>query len=212
MQEVNWCKEGVRKDLNCVQSAITEGSTCVLLLVLRLCPYVHCYLCCRVLKPPGGGSSDIFGKPDEVDQSPRKIRSNHHLKSSVFGTNNTPEPPATPRSKPGNDTHNRLFGHLENRPQSASLNRMKSNIPVGVLGAGSELGQSSDSTSSKSATIENGQQEMLSTPKGEIHSAVCTQPLRNLSRIVPLLWQDAAQATATTFSPVEWLPGSHVQI
>jgi hypothetical protein len=54
---------------------------------------------------------------------------------------------------------------------------MKSNIPVGALGAGSKLGQSSRSMSSKSATIENGQQEMLSTPKGEIHSAVCTQPL-----------------------------------
>ncbi|PNF30840.1 hypothetical protein B7P43_G06108, partial [Cryptotermes secundus] len=150
----------------------------------------------RVLKPPGGASSDIFGRPDEVDQSPRKIRSNHHLKSSVFGTHSTPEPPATSRSKPGNDTHNRLFGPLENRPQSASLNRMKSNIPVGVVGAGSELGQSSSSTSSKSVPIENGQQEMLSTPKGEIHSAVCTQPLRNfrgyLGRIVALLWQDAA--------------------
>ncbi|XP_033607973.1 microtubule-associated protein Jupiter isoform X2 [Cryptotermes secundus] len=119
----------------------------------------------RVLKPPGGASSDIFGRPDEVDQSPRKIRSNHHLKSSVFGTHSTPEPPATSRSKPGNDTHNRLFGPLENRPQSASLNRMKSNIPVGVVGAGSELGQSSSSTSSKSVPIENGQQEMLSTPK-----------------------------------------------
>ncbi|XP_023710585.1 microtubule-associated protein Jupiter isoform X5 [Cryptotermes secundus] len=132
----------------------------------------------RVLKPPGGASSDIFGRPDEVDQSPRKIRSNHHLKSSVFGTHSTPEPPATSRSKPGNDTHNRLFGPLENRPQSASLNRMKSNIPVGVVGAGSELGQSSSSTSSKSVPIENGQQEMLSTPKdgnpvtGEGYSAV----------------------------------------
>jgi hypothetical protein len=58
---------------------------------------------------------------------------------------------------------------------------MKSNLPFGAVGPGSELEQSSSSTSSKSATIENGQQEMLSTPKGETRSAVCTQPLGKLS-------------------------------
>jgi hypothetical protein len=129
-----------------------------------------CCICYRVLKPPGGGSSDIFGRADEVDQSPRKIRSNHHLKSSVFGANSTSEPPATPRSKPGNDTHIRLFGPIDGQPQSASLKRMKSNIPFGVVRAGSELEHSFKSTSLKSAVVENGQQEMLSTPKGERES------------------------------------------
>jgi hypothetical protein len=82
---------------------------------------------------------------------------------------------------------------------------MKSNMPFGAVGPGSELEQSSSSTSSKSATIENGQQEMLSTPKGETHSAVCTQPLGNflacLSRIVPLLWQNATDCFASHHKP-----------
>jgi hypothetical protein len=163
----------------------------VLLLVLKLFSYMLCSICYRVLKPPGGGSSDIFGRPDEVDQSPRKIRSNNHLKSSVFGTNGTSEPPATLRSKPGNDTHNRLFGSVNSQPQSASLKRMKSNIPFGVVGAGSELEQSSNSKPLKSAVIQSGQREMLSTLKGEVHSTVCTRLSRNLvgyvSRIIPLL-------------------------
>jgi hypothetical protein len=55
---------------------------------------------------------------------------------------------------------------------------MKSNIPFGGVRAGSELEQSANSTSSKSATVENGQQEMLSMPKdvnpvtGEGYNAV----------------------------------------
>jgi hypothetical protein len=112
----------------------------------------------------------------------------------VFGANGTSEPPAALRSKAGNDTHNRLFGPVDSHPQSASLNRMKSNIPFGVVAPGSELEQSFKSTSLKSAVTENGQHEMLSTPKGESLSTVCTQPSRNflgyLSRTVPLLLQN----------------------
>ncbi|KAK7873446.1 hypothetical protein R5R35_000227 [Gryllus longicercus] len=37
----------------------------------------------RVLKPPGGGTSDIFGAPDPVQNSPRRVRNN--MQSSVFG-------------------------------------------------------------------------------------------------------------------------------
>jgi hypothetical protein len=100
----------------------------------------------------------------------------------VFGTNDTSEPVTTPRTKPGNDSHNRLFGPVESRPQTTCKNRMKSNIHFGAVGSATGPEFVSNSTSSKSAnpssvtgaTVENGQQE-TSMPKGEIHSTVCTQ-------------------------------------
>ncbi|XP_069681031.1 microtubule-associated protein Jupiter isoform X4 [Periplaneta americana] len=121
----------------------------------------------RVLKPPGGGTSDIFGAAEGVEQSPRRARNTHHLQSSVFGANGASEAPSTPRTKPGNDSHNRLFGPTESRPQTTVRNRLKSSIP---LGGAEENHQSSPA--------ENGQQEVLSTPKdgnpvtGEGYSAV----------------------------------------
>ncbi|GFG34859.1 hypothetical protein Cfor_12079 [Coptotermes formosanus] len=118
----------------------------------------------EVLKPPGGGSSDIFGTSGVVEQSPRRVHTNHHLQSTVFGTNGTTEPPMARRNKPGNDSYNRLFGPVESRPQSTPVNRMKSNIPFGVTEGGSDPQQSSNSTAAKTGAIENGQQEMLSTP------------------------------------------------
>jgi hypothetical protein len=82
------------------------------------------------------------------------------------------------RNKPGNDSYNRLFGPVESRPQSTPVNRMKSNIPFGVTEGGSDPQQSSNSTAAKTGAIENGQQEMLSTPAGEICSTVCAQTLK----------------------------------
>jgi hypothetical protein len=40
----------------------------------------------RVLKPPGGGSTDIFGS-DDTPMTPRSIR--NHMKSNIFAP---PEP------------------------------------------------------------------------------------------------------------------------
>jgi hypothetical protein len=142
--------------------------------ILKLC----CYCCYRVLKPPGGGSSDIFGTSEAVQQSPRRAHTNHHLQSSVLGTNGMTETPTTRRNKPGNDSHSRLFGPVESRPQSTPVNRMKSNIPFGVIEGGSDVQQSGNSPAAKSGAVLNGQQEALSTPAGEMCSTVCTQTLK----------------------------------
>lgn len=71
----------------------------------------------KVLKPPGGGSSDIFGSAETVD-SPRRVKQNHNqsqLGSNFFGdhqqqnhhqpqqkeiSSNGSSAPETPRSKP----------------------------------------------------------------------------------------------------------------
>jgi hypothetical protein len=146
----------------------------------------------RVLKPPGGGSSDIFGTSEVAEQSPRRVYTNHHLQSSVFGANGTTETP-TRRGKPGNDSYSRLFGPIQSRPQSTSVNRMKSNIPFGVIDSGSDPQQSGNITAPKSGITVNGQQDTVSTPTGEICSTVCTQTLKAVLLVraeFMLLWQN----------------------
>ncbi|KAJ9588773.1 hypothetical protein L9F63_017932, partial [Diploptera punctata] len=112
-----------------------------------------------VLKPPGGGSSDIFGAADGVEQSPRR-RNTNHLQSSVFAGNDMAETSVTPRNKSGNDSHNRLFGPVDAQPPSTTKNRLKSNIPFGGVDE-----MENKSVVANNATIENGHQEVLPTPK-----------------------------------------------
>ncbi|XP_057338037.1 microtubule-associated protein Jupiter isoform X5 [Microplitis mediator] len=87
----------------------------------------------RVLKPPGGGSSDIFGGADET--SPRRVK-NHNasqLGSALYGDSGAStgsSSPETPRAnKPGNDSHKRLFGPPEPAPKNTK-NHMRSNISL----------------------------------------------------------------------------------
>uniref|UniRef100_A0A1B6IJF6 Microtubule-associated protein Jupiter n=1 Tax=Homalodisca liturata TaxID=320908 RepID=A0A1B6IJF6_9HEMI len=77
----------------------------------------------KVLKPPGGGSSDIFGTSAEPTEPQRKTRT--HLTSSIFG-----EETVTPsRNKAGNDSFYNLFGNdSQVRPVSAFKDKTKSNI------------------------------------------------------------------------------------
>lgn len=80
----------------------------------------------KVLKPPGGESSDIFG--NDAPSTPRQAKK--HNMSNIFAA---PEPVnKTGENKKHNnaDSHNRLFGEVQ-RPQTPSRNVMKSNIPIG---------------------------------------------------------------------------------
>ncbi|XP_058118229.1 microtubule-associated protein Jupiter [Anopheles ziemanni] len=97
----------------------------------------------RVLKPPGGGSSDLFGAEHLAPSTPRTMSKNR-MQSNIFAT------PAdahknvfrqgvhryyflgteTPRRTQGQDSHNRLFGEV-NRPFTPAKNHMKSNLPIG---------------------------------------------------------------------------------
>ncbi|XP_070493601.1 microtubule-associated protein Jupiter isoform X1 [Chironomus tepperi] len=79
----------------------------------------------RVLKPPGGGSSDIFS--GDVQTTPRSIK--NHMKSNIFSA-------PSPTSKNGDarrqhvDSHNRLFGDVD-RMSTPAKNHFKSSIPIG---------------------------------------------------------------------------------
>uniref|UniRef100_A0A0A9XE04 Microtubule-associated protein Jupiter n=1 Tax=Lygus hesperus TaxID=30085 RepID=A0A0A9XE04_LYGHE len=77
----------------------------------------------KVLKPPGGGSSDIFGSNDEGGAA-RRVQKNH-LASNVFLSD---EPaPSTPARSPGN-SHSRLFGPASPPKASPRPNRSVSKI------------------------------------------------------------------------------------
>ncbi|XP_011874514.1 PREDICTED: microtubule-associated protein Jupiter isoform X4 [Vollenhovia emeryi] len=120
----------------------------------------------RVLKPPGGGSSDIFGAAPE-ETSPRRVKAHNQsqLGSALFGNTNGTDKgdgAVSPRSnKPGNDSYKRLFGPPDAPPPNAR-NHMRSNIP---LSGGSSISSLSSCTatspakstaSSNSSGIANG--------------------------------------------------------
>lgn len=118
--------------------------------LLSPCFLTRFRLGCRVLKPPGGGSSDIFGAaPDET--SPRRVKAHNNqsqLGSALFGDANGTDGTGTgggggsnaggngnaavsPRSssKPGNDSYKRLFGPPDAPPITPNArNHMRSNI------------------------------------------------------------------------------------
>ncbi|XP_072756446.1 microtubule-associated protein Jupiter isoform X6 [Anoplolepis gracilipes] len=84
----------------------------------------------RVLKPPGGGSSDIFGAEET---SPRRVKTHNQsqLGSALFGNANGTDNAhviLSPRSnKPGNDSYNRLFGPPDALPITPNAKSYKNN-------------------------------------------------------------------------------------
>eukprot|EP00099_Drosophila_melanogaster_P028257 NP_731598.1 jupiter, isoform C [Drosophila melanogaster] len=84
----------------------------------------------RVLRPPGGGSSDIFGS--EMPQTPRNVK--NRMASNIFaaekdnGVKNNGDAPR--RGQKTVDSHSRLFGE-PTRPITPGKNHMKSSIPFG---------------------------------------------------------------------------------
>lgn len=106
-----------------------------------------------MLKPPGGGSSDIFGAVPE--ESPRRIKAHNQsqLGSALFGningTDNANAAVSPRSSKPGNDSYNRLFGPPDVLPTTPNArNHMRSNIP---LSGGSSISSLSSGTATSPA-------------------------------------------------------------
>lgn len=117
----------------------------------------------RVLKPPGGGSSDIFGAVPEETMSPRRVKTHNksQLGSALFGNANGTDNPHTilsPRSnKPGNDSYNRLFGPPD-APAVKSPNAKKYKDTNTLFNGESltSMSSSSSSISRSKSTISNG--------------------------------------------------------
>uniref|UniRef100_T1PER3 Microtubule-associated protein Jupiter n=1 Tax=Musca domestica TaxID=7370 RepID=T1PER3_MUSDO len=84
----------------------------------------------KVLRPPGGGTSDIFG--GDLPQTPRNVK--NHMQSNIFSCekdsikNNGDQPR---RAQKNVDSYQRLFGEPE-RVVTPAKNHMRSNIPFGA--------------------------------------------------------------------------------
>lgn len=108
----------------------------------------------KVLKPPGGGSSDLFGADGAEPQTPRSMNKNR-MQSSIFAApdgqkaGNGSETPR--RNVAGQDSHNRLFGEAD-RPYTPAKNHMKSNLPIGSDGTDSGKTNGHSNGSSKSSS------------------------------------------------------------
>lgn len=86
-----------------------------------------------MLKPPGGGSSDIFGAGGVEEACPRRVKNHNQsqLGSALFGDGPTSNSNDMPRGKPGNDSYKRLFGPPDAPPTTPNAkNHMRSNIPL----------------------------------------------------------------------------------
>lgn len=114
----------------------------------------------KVLKPPGGGSSDLFGADGAEPQTPRSMNKNR-MQSSIFAApegqkaGNGSETPR--RAAAGQDSHNRLFGEAD-RPYTPAKNHMKSNLPIGsdATDSGKTNGHSNGSSKSSNGHHQNG--------------------------------------------------------
>ncbi|XP_017083766.1 microtubule-associated protein Jupiter isoform X3 [Drosophila eugracilis] len=101
----------------------------------------------RVLRAPGGGSSDIFGS--EMPQTPRNVK--NRMASNIFaaekdgGVKNNGDAPR--RGQKTVDSHSRLFGE-PSRPITPGKNHMKSSIPFG--------GQNSEAAAAQKLLTTNG--------------------------------------------------------
>ncbi|KAH8346263.1 uncharacterized protein Dana_GF16635, isoform F [Drosophila ananassae] len=102
----------------------------------------------KVLRAPGGGSSDIFGS--EMPQTPRGHVKNR-MASNIFaaekdnGVKNNGDAPR--RGQKTVDSHNRLFGE-PTRPITPAKNHMKSSIPFG--------GQNTEAAAAQKLLTTNG--------------------------------------------------------
>uniref|UniRef100_A0A1Q3FUY6 Microtubule-associated protein Jupiter n=1 Tax=Culex tarsalis TaxID=7177 RepID=A0A1Q3FUY6_CULTA len=119
----------------------------------------------KVLKPPGGGSSDLFGADNNQPQTPRSMNKNR-MQSNIFavpegqraGNGETPR-----RAANGQDSHNRLFGEVD-RPYTPAKNHMKSNLPIGPAdqpdssSSSSSNGKANGHSNGHSAAKTNGHQ------------------------------------------------------
>jgi len=145
----------------------------------------------RVLKPPGGGSSDIFAGSDAAT-TPRSIK--NHMKSNIFSAPSPVKGSTGDARRPQFDSHNRLFGDSD-RPYTPAKSRLKSNIPIGGDEADSSLkhsngnGQTTNSSREHINGSENGKNgnslsgETFKQPSGE--NVAPSNHVVNKNRIPP---------------------------
>ncbi|XP_029171932.1 microtubule-associated protein Jupiter isoform X3 [Nylanderia fulva] len=149
----------------------------------------------RVLKPPGGGSSDIFGAGPEEMTSPRrvKIHNQSQLGSALFGNANGTDNPHTilsPRSnKPairrkkrfrGLPTRNPVTGDgIEVTPARCNPRKCRDGNPVTGAGYASEMQKNGK------PAVQNGIASSNSSSSGEKSNGTSSPGTAKLRTRIP---------------------------
>ncbi|XP_058974192.1 microtubule-associated protein Jupiter isoform X1 [Musca domestica] len=143
----------------------------------------------RVLRPPGGGTSDIFG--GDLPQTPRNVK--NHMQSNIFSCekdsikNNVRQGAHRfyfigdqPRRAQKNvDSYQRLFGEPE-RVVTPAKNHMRSNIP---FGANNEAAQTLI-TNGNGHHYNNGKSSSVSSASSSVSSSTENLKMNGYSKTV----------------------------
>ncbi|XP_065722086.1 microtubule-associated protein Jupiter isoform X2 [Drosophila suzukii] len=153
----------------------------------------------RVLRPPGGGSSDIFGS--EMPQTPRNVK--NRMVSNIFAAekdnglkNNVRQGAhrfyfigdAPRRGQKTVDSHSRLFGE-PSRPITPGKNHMKSSIPFGGQNSEAVAAQKLLTTNGhyngKSGSVSSASSSVSSSTENLKMNSGSRSVFRNMSTAVP---------------------------
>ncbi|XP_026831976.1 microtubule-associated protein Jupiter isoform X5 [Drosophila erecta] len=143
----------------------------------------------RVLRPPGGGSSDIFGS--EMPQTPRNVK--NRMASNIFaaekdnGVKNNGDAPR--RGQKTVDSHNRLFGE-PTRPITPGKNHMKSSIPFGqnteAVASAQKLLTTNGHYNGKSGSVSSASSSVSSSTENLKMNSGSRSVFRNMSKGNPV--------------------------
>jgi len=135
----------------------------------------------KVLRPPGGGSSDIFGA--DMPQTPRTVK--NHMQSNIFSSeknsaikNNGDQPR---RAQKNVDSYTRLFGEPE-RPITPAKNHMKSNIPFGAKTEAAQHLLSNGSNGHHNHHTNNGKCGSVSSASSSVSSSTENLKINGVSK------------------------------
>ncbi|XP_026831977.1 microtubule-associated protein Jupiter isoform X7 [Drosophila erecta] len=143
----------------------------------------------KVLRPPGGGSSDIFGS--EMPQTPRNVK--NRMASNIFaaekdnGVKNNGDAPR--RGQKTVDSHNRLFGE-PTRPITPGKNHMKSSIPFGqnteAVASAQKLLTTNGHYNGKSGSVSSASSSVSSSTENLKMNSGSRSVFRNMSKGNPV--------------------------
>lgn len=122
----------------------------------------------RVLKPPGGGSSDIFAADSPTTPRSMKNRMQSNIFAAPAAQLNGGVKNGSGKGSNKSDSHNRLFGQTQTQA-SPTKNHMKSSIPFGAETNGTNghtngNGHANGNGSSSSSSSTNGDAVDMVTP------------------------------------------------
>ncbi|XP_030376145.1 microtubule-associated protein Jupiter isoform X2 [Scaptodrosophila lebanonensis] len=173
----------------------------------------------KVLRPPGGGSSDIFGS--DMPQTPRNVK--NRMASNIFSAekdsavkNNVRQGAhrfyfigdAPRRAQKNVDSYSRLFGE-PTRPITPAKNHMKSNIPFGQSTEAAQqlLTNGNGHYNGKSGSVSSASSSVSSSTENLKMNGGSRSVFRNMSTTAPIV-QESSRLERDPICPLTPIPSA----